>query len=166
MADHLLPTSADAAVIGAGVWGLAAALAARRERRRRSRSWTTAASRRRPSRRPACSAPGRSTRTTANATSTRPCGRPPPPGRPSRREVEAAAGLASGFHRCGSVYVAARPEHLGAVRRVRDTLARNGRPEDWQDADELARASSPGSARPSAAASRSTTSTRPTRPCS
>ena len=136
MADHLLPTSVDAAVIGAGVWGLDRRVAAGRRRGDRRRWWTTAGE---PT---AAVAAGMlcpwseheddgerdfytALRFAAAAWPT------------FAAEVEAAAGLPSGFHRCGSVYVAARPEHLGAVRRVRDTLARNGRPEDWQDADAL-----------------------------
>jgi glycine oxidase len=40
--------------------------------------------------------------------------------------IETASGVETGYHRTGSVYVAARPEHLGAVERIRDTLARHG----------------------------------------
>ncbi len=53
-------------------------------------------------------------------------------------DVEKASGTASGFHACGSVYVSARPEHAGAVDRLRSTLARHGRPVPWRDADDLA----------------------------
>jgi glycine oxidase len=136
VADLLHPTSADVAVIGAGVWGLTAA-------------WLLAAD-------------GASVvlvddggAPTADVAAGMLCPwseheddgehafygvlRRSAAGWPAfAARVEAASGLPSGFHRCGSVYVAARPEHLGAVRRVRDTLARNGRPEDWQDADRLA----------------------------
>lgn len=135
MADHLLPTSVDAAVIGAGVWGLTAA-------------WRLAAE----GATVALVDDGEEPTAAVAAGMLCPWSEHEDDGdrdfyaalRASAAawpafatEVETAAGLPSGFHRCGSVYVAARPEHLGAVRRVRDTLARNGRPEDWQDADQL-----------------------------
>jgi glycine oxidase len=136
VADHLLPTSVDAAVIGAGVWGLTAAW-------RLAVAGATVA---------LVDDGGEPTATVAAGmlcpwseheddgerefyTALRAAAAAWPA---FAADVEAAAGLPSGYHRCGSVYVAARPEHLGAVRRVRDILARNGRPEDWQDADALA----------------------------
>ncbi len=136
MADHLLPTSVDAAVIGAGVWGLAAA-------------WRLAAA----GASVALVDDGGEPTAAVAAGMLCPWSEHEDDGERDfyvvlrtaaaawpafATEVEAASGLPSGFHRCGSVYVAARPEHLGAVKRVRDTLARNGRPEDWQDADALA----------------------------
>jgi glycine oxidase len=51
--------------------------------------------------------------------------------------VEAASGCLSGYHRCGSVYVASRPEHVGAVRRIRDTLAHHGFDRPWLPLDDL-----------------------------
>lgn len=135
MADHLLPTSADVAVIGAGVWGLAAA-------------WRLATG----GAEVVLVDDGEPPTATVAAGMLCPWSEHEDDGERAFYEVlrtaaaawpafaaelEAASGLPSGFHRCGSVYVAARPEHLGAVRRVRDTLARNGRPEDWQDADDL-----------------------------
>jgi glycine oxidase len=136
VADHLLPTTVDAAVIGAGVWGLVAA-------------WRLAAAG------ASVALVDDGAEPTAAVAAGMLCPwseheddgdhdfyaalRAAAAAWPAfATEVEAASGLPSGFHRCGSVYVAARPEHLGAVQRVRDTLARNGRPEDWQDADRLA----------------------------
>lgn len=58
-------------------------------------------------------------------------------------DVEAASGMPSGFHRCGSVFVAARPEHLGAVRRLRATLAHHGHDRPWLDLD-VVRTAEPG----------------------
>ena len=135
MADHPLPTAVDTAVIGAGVWGLTAA-------------WRLAAA----GATVALVDDGGEPTAAVAAGMLCPWSEHEDDGERDfytalrfaaaawptfAAEVEAAAGLPSGFHRCGSVYVAARPEHLGAVRRVRDTLARNGRPEDWQDADAL-----------------------------
>jgi glycine oxidase len=135
VADSLLPTSVEVAVIGAGVWGLTAA-------------WRLAAG----GATVALVDDGGEPTAAVAAGMLCPWSEHEDDGERDfytalreaaaawpafAAEVEAAAGLPSGFHRCGSVYVAARPEHLGAVRRVRETLARNGRPEDWQDADAL-----------------------------
>jgi len=136
VADHPHTTTADVAVIGAGVWGLTAA-------------WLLAADGARVVLADDGGAP------TAEVAAGMLCPwseheddgehdfygslRTAAAGWPAfAARLEQASGRPSGFHRCGSVYVAARPEHLGAVRRVRDTLARNGRSEDWQDADRLA----------------------------
>jgi glycine oxidase len=51
--------------------------------------------------------------------------------------VEAASGLPSGYHRCGSVYVASRPEHVGAVQRLRRTVERHGLDRPWLDLEQL-----------------------------
>ena len=136
MADHLPPTSADVAVIGAGVWGLTAA-------------WLLAADGAGVTLVDDGGAP------TADVAAGMLCPwseheddgeqafygvlRRAAAGWPAfAARVEDGVRPTERLPPCGSVYVAARPEHLGAVRRVRDTLARNGRTEDWQDADRLA----------------------------
>jgi glycine oxidase len=53
--------------------------------------------------------------------------------------LEQASGLPSGHAECGSVFVASRPEHLGAVRRLRTNLERAGRDAPWCDADAIRR---------------------------
>ncbi len=164
MADHLLPTSVDAAIIGAGVWGLAAA-------------WRLAAS----GATVALVDDGGEPTAAVAAGMLCPWSEHEDDGERDfytalraaaaawpafAAEVEAAAGLPSGFHRCGSVYVAARPEHLGAVQAGARHAGPQRPPGGLAGRRRAAPPSSPGSARPSAAASRSTTSTRPTRRCS
>jgi glycine oxidase len=51
---------------------------------------------------------------------------------------EAAGGAPAGYRTSGSVYVASRPEHVGAVERMRATLAAAGRDVPWLDAAALA----------------------------
>jgi glycine oxidase len=58
-------------------------------------------------------------------------------------ELAAAAGLPSGFARTGSLLVAARPEHLPWVRRLRETLLLMGETADWRPGSRL-RALEPG----------------------
>lgn len=50
---------------------------------------------------------------------------------PSFASRLAAAGGDPGYEPIGSLAVAARPEHLGVVRRLRDALERVGRSEPW-----------------------------------
>jgi glycine oxidase len=52
-------------------------------------------------------------------------------------ELRAAGGRESGFQRCGTLHVAARPEHLGSLRRLRETLGRLGREAAWLSGSEL-----------------------------
>ena len=161
MADHPLPTAVDTAVIGAGVWGLTAA-------------WRLAAA----GATVALVDDGGEPTAAVAAGMLCPWSEHEDDGERDfytalrfaaaawptfAAEVEAAAGLPSGFHRCGSVYVAARPgaprrrapgaRHPGAQRPARGLAGRR----------RAGCASSPGSARPSPAASPSTTSTRPIR---
>ncbi len=53
--------------------------------------------------------------------------------------IEAASGASVGYHRTGSVFVASRPEHHGAVERLRSILARDGYEQPWIDHEEVSR---------------------------
>ena len=146
MAASPPPTAADTVVVGAGAWGLAAAL------RLASDGADVVVlddggGPRRPTWRPACSPPGRSSRTTASTRATT----PPRRGRClaglRARASRTPAGAASGYARSGAVYAAARPAHVGALRRLRAPVQHGGEACDW-----LARADSSRSSRRSARA--------------
>ncbi len=52
-------------------------------------------------------------------------------------QLEEAGGRSAGYDATGSLVVAARPEHVGAVRRVRVALERAGRSEPWRAGSRL-----------------------------
>jgi glycine oxidase len=52
-------------------------------------------------------------------------------------ELGRAAGRGAGHHRTGALVVAARPEHLGPVRRLCETLGRVGPTPDWTSGSDL-----------------------------
>jgi glycine oxidase len=133
MAAH--PTSADAIVIGAGAWGLAAALALATEGAK-----------------VAVVDDGGAAATDVAAGMIAPWSELEDDGEhelhDARRAAAAAwpvfarrladaAGMASGYARTGALYVAARPPHAGLLRRLQATVRRGGEACEWLHRDDL-----------------------------